>query len=197
MSLKYAILVALSDGPKSGYDLAKQFDETIGFFWRARQSQIYQELGKLKDKQWVISEEIEQSGKPNRVVFTIVEPGREALLTWSREPTEPQELKDDFLVQLYGIESIDLEALRTNLLSRLERHRDRHAQYVAKHKLLDGTQSLSDLGRQLSLEVGIRYENEWASWCAKALDELSPESVAKISNVVPFQSKPLQSEDAT
>ncbi len=187
MSLKYSILVAISEGPKSGYDVAKQFDETIGFFWRARHSQIYRELGKLKEKQLVFAEEMQQTGKPNRIVFTISDAGREALLSWSREPSQPQELKDDFLVQLYGIDAVDLDALREHLSLRLERHRDRHAQYLAKHKILGDAECLSDLGRQLALEVGIRYENEWADWCTQALERLSVEAVAKLSNVVPIK----------
>jgi len=187
MSIKFAILVALSEGPKSGYDVAKHFDESVGFFWHARHSQIYRELRKLREKGWAVSEEIEQSGKPNRIVFTITDKGREALLIWSREPAEPMEIKDDFLVQLYGIENIDIDGLRSNLTLRLERHRDRHAQYVTKHKALDADASLANLGHQLALEVGMRWEREWENWCTKALERLSPDSIADLSNVVPFK----------
>ncbi len=189
LSLKYTILVALSEGPKTGYDVAKLFDKTIGFFWRARHSQIYRELAKLKEKQWVTSQEVEQSGKPNKVVFTITDEGREALFNWSREPNEPQELKDDFLIQLYRLESIDLEAFRENLMLRLESHRDRHSRYIEKYELLAGKDSLSDVGQKLALEVGIRWEREWTDWCSKALEQLSPEAVAKLSNVVPIKSE--------
>ncbi len=187
MALRYAILVALSEGPKSGYDVAKQFDESIGFFWRARHSQIYREMGKLKESGFAVAEEVPQSGKPNRIVFTITDEGREALLQWSREPSEPPEMKDHFLVQLYGIESVDLEGVRQNLLRRIERHQDRHAEYVMKHKLLEDSNSLSDVGKQLALEVGMRWEWEWVDWCTKALERLLPEAVAKMTNVVPFK----------
>ena len=73
MALRDAILVSLSDGPMSGYDLAKHFDQTVGFFWRATHSQIYRELSKLKDKGLVTAEEISQSGKPNRILYSITE----------------------------------------------------------------------------------------------------------------------------
>lgn len=187
MSLKYAILVALSEGPKSGYDVAKQFDESIGFFWRARHSQIYREMGKLKEAELAVAEEVPQSGKPNRIVFTITAAGREALLQWSREPSEPPEMKDLFLVQFYGIESVDLDALRQNLTRRIETHQDRHAEYVAKYRLLEDTNSLADLGQQLALEVGMRWEYQWVDWCTKALERLAPEAIAGMTNVVPFQ----------
>lgn len=187
MALGFAILVSLSEGPKSGYDVAKQFDESIGFYWRARHSQIYRELGKLKENGLAVAEEVPQTGKPNRIVFTITDAGREALLQWSREPSEPPEMKDHFLVQLYGIESVDLDGVRQNLLRRIERHQDRHAEYVMKHKLLEGSNSLADLGKQLALEVGMRWEWEWVDWCTKALERLAPEAIKDMTNVVPFK----------
>jgi DNA-binding PadR family transcriptional regulator len=189
MALRYAILVSLSEGPKSGYDVAKQFDESIGFFWRARHSQIYREMGKLKESGLAVAKEVPQSGKPNRIVFTITDAGREALLHWSREPSEPPEMKDIFLVQFYGIESIDLDALRQNLLQRIETHQHRHEEYVAKHKLLEDSNSLADLGQQLALEVGMRWEWEWVDWCTKALERLAPEAIEGMTNVVPFKQK--------
>jgi DNA-binding PadR family transcriptional regulator len=173
VSLQYAILVALSDGPQSGYDIAKQFDESVGFFWRARHSQIYRELAKLKAKGWVSSEEIEQTGKPNRIVFRIAGAAREALLEWSRQPSQVQELKDDFLVQLYALEHIDLAGLRANILARQERHRDRLAQYEAKFRILQDSNELVDVGRRLALEVALIWEREWSDWCGRALDQLA------------------------
>lgn len=184
MSLQYAILVALSDGPQSGYDIAKHFDESVGFFWRARHSQIYRELAKLKAKGWVSSEEIEQTGKPNRIVFRITETGREALLEWSRQPSQVQELKDDFLVQLYALEHIDLAGLRANILARQERHRDRLAQYEAKYRILQGSNDLVDVGRRLALEVALIWEREWADWCERALDQLTGAKPKDVHRVV-------------
>ena len=186
MSLQHAILVALTDGAKSGYDIAKQFDDTSGFFWRARHSQIYRELGKLKERGWAISEEIEQSGKPNRIVFTITAEGREGLIEWSRKPNEVQELKDDFLVQLYALEHIDIEALRANILARQERHRDHLADYQARYDALEGSANLTDIGRHLALEVALIYEREWAEWSERALARLSPKALEQASNVVPI-----------
>ena len=35
MALAEAILVCLAEKPLSGYELAKSFDSSIGFFWRS------------------------------------------------------------------------------------------------------------------------------------------------------------------
>jgi len=187
MSLQHAILVALTDGAKSGYDIAKQFDDSTGFFWRARHSQIYRELGKLKERGWATAKEYVQSGKPNRIVFSITKEGRAGLVEWSRRPSDVQELKDDFLVQLYAAEHIDIDALRANIIARQERHRDHFAQYKAKYDALEGSTGLTDIGRQLALEVAMIYEREWAEWSDRALERLSPDAIGQQSNVVPLK----------
>ena len=87
MALAEAILVCLTERPMSGYDLAKYFDASIGFFWKSSHQQIYRELSKLREKGFVVSEELIQTGKPNRIVHTITEQGRKALYNWSLNPS--------------------------------------------------------------------------------------------------------------
>lgn len=45
MSLRHAILVLLQDQEASGYDLAREFANSIGLVWNATHQQIYLELG--------------------------------------------------------------------------------------------------------------------------------------------------------
>ena len=48
MSLRYALLAILRVGPLSGYDLQKQFHQSVGHVWHAPDSQIYPELRKIR-----------------------------------------------------------------------------------------------------------------------------------------------------
>ncbi len=41
MSLRHALLGLLSEGPASGYDLLKLFDNSLANVWPATQSQLY------------------------------------------------------------------------------------------------------------------------------------------------------------
>ena len=47
MSLRFAILGYLSTGPGTGWDISRQFDTGLGWFWTARHSQIYPELKRM------------------------------------------------------------------------------------------------------------------------------------------------------
>lgn len=160
MALAEAILVCLTDRPMSGYDLAKNFDASIGFFWRASHQQIYRELGKLREKGLVKSQEISQTGKPNRIVHTITEQGRTALETWSARPSSVPSVKDDLFVKFYALENVDMDALKDQLTIRIDQHRTRLSKYKRiKERYYDGQDlSLNQQGKLIALEIGIEEE---------------------------------------
>ena len=49
MALGDAILACLTERPMTGYELAKTFDTSMGFFWKTDHQQIYRELSKLRE----------------------------------------------------------------------------------------------------------------------------------------------------
>ncbi|MCY6381142.1 PadR family transcriptional regulator [Hoeflea prorocentri] len=174
MALSHAILVCLTERPMSGYDLAKFFDTSIGFFWRATHPQIYREMKKLGEKGYVTSSEEIQSGKPNRIVYSISQAGRRALKEWSREPVGPPLIKDDLLVRLQAIEHVDRDALRQQICGRLKVHKEQLEQYfhIRDVRFSDGEPGPEDLGKLMGLELGIQYEQGWITWCESVLKRL-------------------------
>src|SRR5258708_13017723 len=113
----------------TGYELAKTFDTSIGFFWRADHQQIYRELARLRERGHVRGREVVQSGKPNKLVYTLTSDGRAALRHWAARPSSPSSIKDDLLVRLYALDSVDIDPLRADLMARLEYHRDRFSRF--------------------------------------------------------------------
>ena len=173
MALPEAILVCLTERPMSGYDLAKYFDVSIGFFWKASHPQIYRELKKLQARGHVVSSEIVQSGKPNRIVYEITDEGREALFEWSKTPVEPPTIKDDLLVRLQAIECIDKIALKEQVERRLSAHEEQLAQYLHIREVrFSGKIEPRDRGKQMGLDLGIEYEKGWIDWCRRVLSRL-------------------------
>jgi len=186
LALGDAILACLTERPMTGYELAKTFDSGIGFFWKANHQQIYRELTRLRDRSHIQGREVVQSGKPNKLVYTLTPEGRAALKHWAARPSVPASIKDDLLVRLYALDSVDLEPLRADLMARLEHHRDRCARYerILGKRFPDGTAAPADLGKMLNLRLGVRHERAVVEWCEEALDALSAGAVR--SNVVPI-----------
>lgn len=174
MALSEAILVCLKERPMSGYDLAKNFDASIGFFWRASHQQIYRELGKLRLKGHVESQEISQSGKPNRIVHTITEDGKAALMAWSMKPCKQPSIKDELLVKFYGIDGVDISAFIEQLSLRLEQHQTKLSKYHRiKARHYDGKElSLNGRGKLIALELGIKQEQHQIDAISDAIHEV-------------------------
>lgn len=160
MALSEVILVCLTERPMSGYDLAKNFDASIGFFWRASHQQIYRELGSLRTKGYVESQEIAQKGKPNRIVHTITDDGRAALLNWSAKPPKQPSFKDELWVKFYALDGIDIAAFREQISLRLEQHHNRLQTYHRiKTRFYDNRElTLNQKGKLIALELGIASE---------------------------------------
>jgi DNA-binding PadR family transcriptional regulator len=175
MALGGAILACLTERPMSGYELAKTFDSSIGFFWKADHQQIYRELSRLRDRGYIQGREVVQSGKPNKLVYTLTSEGQAALKQWAARPSSPPSIKDDLLVRLYALDSVDIEPLRTDLMARMEHHRDRALRYerILNKRFPDGTALPADTGKLLGLRIGLRHERMVAEWCEEAIDALS------------------------
>jgi len=52
MALAHAILVSPCEQEGSGYELARRFDRSIGYFWAATHQQIYRTLRTMQDDGW-------------------------------------------------------------------------------------------------------------------------------------------------
>jgi len=160
MALAEAILVCLTERPMSGYDLAKNFDASIGYFWRASHQQIYRELGKLREKGLVSSREVSQEGKPNRIIHTLTKEGKLFLRAWSKKPVNQPSIKDDLMVKFYALENMDISALKEQLLIRVDKHKDLlNRYYRIKEKYYDDQNlDLTQKGKLIVLEMGIHTE---------------------------------------
>jgi DNA-binding PadR family transcriptional regulator len=190
VALGDAILACLTERPMTGYELAKSFDTSIGFFWKADHQQIYRELSKLRDRGHVQAREVVQTGKPNKLVYTLTSEGRAALRHWSARPSRPASIKDDLLVRLYALDSVDVEPLRTDLMARLEHHRDRFSRYerLLNKRFPAGTAPPADVGKLLGLRIGLAHERAVAEWCEEAIEALSALTPgAERANVVPIE----------
>jgi len=174
MALAEAILVCLTEKPMSGYDLAKSFDASVGFFWRASHQQIYRELAKLRERKLVQSQEISQSGKPNRIVHTITDAGREVVYHWSKKQPRMPSVKDDLVLKFYAFDDIDLTAMAEQMSHRIEQHQARLQTYLKiKARYYDG-QDLDAIktGKLFALEMGIENEKGQIRVFTEALEKM-------------------------
>jgi DNA-binding PadR family transcriptional regulator len=175
MALSHAILAALNDCGCSGYDLAKRFNSSVGFFWNATSQQIYRELIKLEDESQIHAQIIHQEHRPDKKIYTLTSKGEDSLRTWIETPGKVSPLKDELLVKIFAGSIVSPQII----IAELQQHRIQHlaslrtyesiaAQYFADRS------KLSDVGRYqyITLRQGIRLEAEWLAWCDESIDLL-------------------------
>lgn len=175
MALAHAILASLVDRPCSGYGLAKQFDGSVGFFWKASHQQIYRELSKLEEQGWITFETIPQEARPDKKLYSVTELGTQQLKAWIAQASVPMPIKDDLLIKIFaGYTSPQI------ILAEVERHREAHLERLSEYKDLEQQyfQNPQKLPLQakfqyLTLLRGISYEKDWVAWCEEAIQLLS------------------------
>lgn len=79
-NIQKVILKKLSNGQHTGYELTKLFAKTTG----NSHQQIYRELKDLMRKGFISVEHVEQSGKPDKKVYTLVKSGFDMVFDESR-----------------------------------------------------------------------------------------------------------------
>lgn len=177
MALEHALLVSLSERAGSGYELARRFDKSIGYFWSATHQQIYRVLKRMEDSAWVTVESVNQHGKPDKKVYSVAPAGQAELARWLAEPTDSVPTRDELGVKIRGAAHGDIDAV----CAEVARHRAQHAQRLDEFQLsekkffpvpdqLSGT----ELHQYLVLRAGIRAESGYVEWCDEVLQALRP-----------------------
>lgn len=175
MALSHAIMTALLDQELTGYDLTKQFEVSLGFFWQASHQQIYRTLRQLDEAGLVAVKHVAQAGKPDKKIYRLTRTGRKTLLDWvaEEEPTRPA--RDELFIKLYNLGLGHDDAIREDVETRLRSHEEKLALYrkiEARNYQEPGKLEGRRLGMYLSLLAGIHREQSGRAWCVEALKRI-------------------------
>jgi DNA-binding PadR family transcriptional regulator len=176
-ALGYALLCALHKQPLTGYELVRRMRRPIGYYWTARQSQIYPELGRLSELGLITSSGESGPGPHQRRTHKLAAAGRAVLAEWLARPPEPRPLRDELVLKTYAVRLGDPVAMRALYLAEAERHQQRLDEYRRQEAdLVDRgavTVDHPDFGSYATLVLGQRYEELHAQWCQWLADSLT------------------------
>jgi DNA-binding PadR family transcriptional regulator len=169
--LKYVLLGFLNYGPRTGYELKQEMDQSTSYFWHAKQSQIYTTLKKLEEDDLVTSQIEAQTERPDRRVYTITVAGQADLREWLERPlTEIEPRKETLLVKLFFSADLDKNTLLTQLRLQRDLHQQQYLLYrdeIAPH--LQAQFDNPDVGQDARLwdatrRMGELYEEAIVRW---------------------------------
>lgn len=169
MSLKHVLLTVLHEGPATGYEILKAFDAHMGFFWNASHQQVYRDLAQLTEAGLVTFTAVAQDHKPDKKVYVITEPGRDALRQWVDEPLKRQRVRDELLVKLLAGEVTGSSSQMKLVDEERQRHRAKLETYYRiqqEHFAVTSIEEIPAIERlaYMTLRRGILGEESWLQW---------------------------------
>jgi len=99
--MRLPLLALLAKEPAHGYELRGQLERIFGDAYPPPNiGQIYLTLQRLEKAGLVRSEDVVQSGRPNKRMYELTPAGREEVDAWLAEPSDGPRVRDDFFMKL-------------------------------------------------------------------------------------------------
>ena len=178
-TLGYAILGLLARQPLSGYDVAARLKVPVGFYWTAHYSQIRPELHKLQDAGLVTYEAIPGPGPHSKKVYTITQPGLDALRAWLTEPPKLAAPRNELLLKTHSLWLAGPGEMLPLFRAAAAVHAEHLAHYEAvreRMEVRDGERltmpDTPEFAEYATLRRGIGFETECLAWCEWMVERL-------------------------
>lgn len=172
-TLKYAILGLINKSPSTGYDIFKEFSDSLGNFWNAKHSQIYPELKKLVEEELIKYDVVITGEVLEKKVYIITEKGKEEFKSWlcKNEEIEPTP-KDIFRLRMYFLKDIPKERLLELLENQLQQRLEKISHLIEKRNAFTEVPGFgeNELGDYLVLEGAIMREETTVQWLEKCIE---------------------------
>jgi DNA-binding PadR family transcriptional regulator len=98
---RFVLLGLIANRARSGYDLKRAVESSIGHFWHESYGQIYPHLGSLEEDGLATVERIIEEGRPQRKLYRITEVGLDVLKEWLKEPVQVSRPRNELLLKLF------------------------------------------------------------------------------------------------
>ena len=161
----YALLGLLALRSWTTYELAKQVQRSLNWFWPRAERKLYDEPKHLVEA-GLATAHAESTGKRPRTVYAITQAGRRELRSWLDEPAAARSTEFEAMVKVFFADAGELGQLRATLERVEEEAKERVralAEMAGRPPLFEERLHLSALTLRLQLDQE-RAVLEWAAW---------------------------------
>jgi len=153
-------------GARSGYDIRKGVERSVGYFWAPAKSQIYAVLPRLVEAGLLTRRDVAQTERPDKQLYRITAAGRRALVTWLEDaPLEPEPDRNPLLLKVFFGGLMSQEALIRQIR---EQRREAETLKADLDRLDAEGGGEHDLHPSLTRAYGHEYANAIIRWARKA-----------------------------
>jgi len=158
-----SLLGFLEEGPRSGYDLARDIEKSIGRFWSTSQSQIYRELARLAEDGLCCASDA--SGSRARRTFTITAAGRAAFSAFIARAPNEETVRLPFLLTVFFGDRLPPGRLETLLQSERARYQAAIDEYRER---LPALARMRPYAAQ-TMRYGLQFAEHTVAWINEVL----------------------------
>jgi PadR family transcriptional regulator AphA len=169
-----AILQRLEAEPMSGYELKKRFASSLGYGWRAYDTQIYRELKTLEAAGLVTARAEKGDRGPDRRIYSVTDAGRAAVVAWLESPLDDTWYKSELTLRIWSMHLMPADALQALLdgvesatRAYVEQLENRRAELRDRYGPPEVTDEPLGVGHQLILEFDQEVAERKLAWIAR------------------------------
>src|SRR4051812_27184561 len=164
---EHAVLGLLTHGERSGYELDKLAQRSIGYFWRPAKSKIYAILPRLVERGLAVATSVAQDRRPDKQLYRITPAGEQALRRWLDSP-EPISgvARDGLLLKLFFGNYGDAASLRGQVAERKRAAEQKLAELEEIERTIDTD---GDFFPYLTLLHGLQLTRATIAWVNRVL----------------------------
>lgn len=173
----YAVLGLLAVRSWTTYELARQSERSLRWFFPRAERAVYLEAKRLVELGWAKAE-ITATGKRSSTTYSITRPGRRALTAWLGQPSAATQIESEGALKAFFADQSSLDDLRATVLgmqveasAAVNRLSDLAADALAGEAPFPERFSTTVLSMQLVSEVH-RAIHEWTRWMSTQLEVL-------------------------
>ncbi|MBD1382927.1 PadR family transcriptional regulator [Metabacillus arenae] len=171
----YSILGILTIEPKSGYEIKKLIESSLGHFWYESYGQIYPNLKKLLADELITMENEKQEGKPDKKIYAITKKGEETLKDWLLKPAHLQVGRNELLLKLFFGHNVPTVANKEHIIAHQKEIEKLLEQYTHIEDVLTETKTTNPNLQYWLLTIS--YGRHWAEatikWCRESIEKLN------------------------
>ncbi len=174
-SSTYAILGWLTVSPRSGYDLKKSTEDSLGFFWSESYGQIYPTLKKMVDEELVTVQSEQEQGRPLKKVYSITAKGQKEFSDWLKLKPEPDRFKSELLLKVFFGFNVDKDIIVKHLENKVAEFEELIKEYGAISEMISSCREKSDKSEYFTipLDLGIRSTKVELEWAKDAINRIN------------------------
>ena len=162
-------LGVLAEGERSGYDLLKRVESSVGHIWSPAKSQLYAVLPRLVEAGLARRRMVRQATRPDKQLYRLTPNGKQAVRAWL-EYASPRSF-DELMLKVFFAKLVP----RAGLRRQLEDFRDDQIEQLEEYRAIESEIAPKPQSRYgyLTLQYGLELMPVRLEWIDRALKELS------------------------